>query len=585
MNTEKPSIKKEGFNNHKINYDDDSKSTLTLLYNSVTLDDDEIIVSLNTIFKPVYDKNRNNANLDDVTRTSFICPVLKSSDGEVRTFGIHKEFVDYHVPSFIFYLKKSEAGKKLVKNLWEYDWSFHIYYEIIQYEHIENTVDSDNYADIPREYNKTSFRRSDKTDFVTVAFHSLLLYYCYTKYIYDNDLSNIESKDQKLIKFIDSKANLSESELNEVIKIYYDKFYEAHILQVATNKRILKITLDSYYVEWNYNKFLYYIANNEELNQASVIILLPVYQYFKFIINIGTFVVNDKLLFKLKFNSNVKTLHTNVFLGGYKGKALYQNLLDIKNDTKNIAKFEQKDYHNLFIMNFINLRFLHLTGIIHNDLHLNNILFQQEPEIESIYIDAEPAYKLKVFDKFYLHLGKIDFTIIDFGRACYINDKDLILKRVKKINKDFYNQYLPKINDMFEKDEYMTGFVLSMFDYIEYIQSVVIGFKWINSTDIDYEMLSEIVKYCYQIIICYLTGKPSALSKKLYKILKHDNYRLLPDIVRTFDPHTEKRTYDELSDLIFKNGGYHPIDLIIEKFYQENIYDDQDYEYKLYSRI
>lgn len=552
---------------------DNSDNMITITYYSVTLDEVECIIMLNLRYNLYYEQE-TIGEMRNVYNITFLGPVLKSSDGEVRTFGMHSDFVDFSTTIFLYNLSKTECGIKLINKIREIDWNFNAYFERLGRHNINDT-DLD-ITKVPRRYDKMSFKYlTDNSEYEDIAINYLINYYCYIKYMYGKDLSNIEVKDQNLMKYIDNHLKLSDTEIGNILLVYYDKFYQAYELTYSSYKKILKITLDTHSIEWDYNKFLSYLISDRGSGNVRMYSFLPYYQYFKYVVYLDDFVVDEKLLFKLKFNNNIKTLRTNVFLGANKGKSFYQNLLDIRNDSNNAIKFEKIDYHNLLIMNIFNLRFIHLTGIIHNDLHLNNVLFQKEPDFTSIYIENQALYDFSVFYKYYLHLGKLDFTIIDFGRACYINDKDIIMRRIKKVNKDFYNQYYSHINDMFEKDEYVTGYVLSLFDYIEYTQSIHQGLKWINDPIADYELLTNVVDYCYTIVETYLTGNNKKLANKLYKILKYDNYKYLPDIIKNFNVETTTETFATLIKHTDGRGGFHPIDLVIEKFFPENIHKDQ----------
>jgi len=560
---------------------ENSDNMITISYFSVTLHDEECIIMLNFMYNLYYDEDLVN-EMHKIYNISFIGPVLKSSDGEVRTFGMHSDFSDFSTTLFIYHLNKSEYGSKLINNISRIDWHFNTYLEKIR----KYDIDITDINKIPRTYSKLSFKYlSDNNNQQDIALNHLINYYCYIKYAYGKDLSNIELKDQQLIKYIDSKISLEDNDFAEILKIYYDKFYQPYELAYSSYKKILKITLDKHSIEWDYNKFLSYLVAERASNQVRMYSFLPYYQYFRYIIDTKDFVVDDKLLFKLKFNSNKEILKTNVFLGQNRGKSFYQNLLDIKNNSPNAIIFDKIDYHNLLIMNIFNLRFLHITGILHNDLHLNNVLFQKEPEFVNITIQLQALYHFKLFGKYYLHLGKIDFTIIDFGRACYIHDKDVIMKRIKKVNKDFYTRYYSHLNDMFEKDTYTTGYIMSLFDYIEYAQSIQLGFKWVNDTTADYELLNNVINYCYEILETYLTGNNKRLSNKIYKILEDETYRIIPDIIHNFNPDKVSNDFEELINLITDRGGFHPIDLVIEKYFPDNIYKKQDVQIGIYQTI
>lgn len=555
---------------------------VSIFYLSVAFDDDEIMVYLRiSLSSP----ENLKLNIDETPKEVqydivFISPVLHSSDGEVRTFGFTTEFLQNQELLFSYSISKSVLGTQAYNKFVNYDWVTYSYFDITTSKR----------SDVPfskhiRNYRKKPIDLSGIGDIYNMP-NKIFIYYLYTKFIYGNDLTNIETKDSNFIKYVDKHTKLTQPELEESLRIFNDRIYLPYTLVYADLKKVIKITPVRHDTEWIVNKFFYYMVFYSD--NESIIITLPSYQYFKYAFNIGDFLVNDKLLFKLKF-SNTKVMETNVYIGNNMGKSVYQNLLDIKNNAVDkIMKFDDVDYHNLIVMNILNMRFMHLCGIIHNDLHLNNILFKREPEyIPHEYAQAI-AYKLRYAYKHWIFLSKIDFTIIDFGRACFIDDKDAILKRIKKINNEFYTTYLHKINMMFEEDLKMTGYVMSMFDYIEYMQSISTGYKWINDENMDFEKLQLMVSYCYDIIIAYLTGGNKKLTSELSDILELGHYRHMPEMMFKFtgSESNELHLFD-LWDMVIPENNGHPIDLVIKKFYPENVMDESktiDQFGKIYER-
>lgn len=553
----------------KYDFENDEEN-IKLLYITCTYNqDNEVIIYLKIDYMGF--RNTEHRAWKEYIADIFMGPVLHSSDGEVRTFGFNDSFINIQENIFEYTIHRSPISKSLVHKFLNFEWDFHIYIEITN-----KFTSSKNSNNNIRHYNKRKINKEDYTiNFVKYysVINRLMIYYLYTKLIYSNDLSNIDSKDSGFIKYIDDNLDITESELNDAIYIFNDRIYtpykEIYILQ----KHIIKMTPSRYDTEWNLNKFLVKLSLfNPELY---VLVNIPGYEYFKYTINVDDFTIGNKLLFKLKFSNN-KTLNTNVYIGRHVGKSIYQNLLDIKNGIENnIIEFKDKDFHNMVLMNFMNLRFLHLCGVIHNDLHLNNIMFNKENEFIPHGMTLLIAYKFRVFGKFYLHLGKIEFSIIDFGRACYIYEKDIILKRVKKINKEFYVKYLHAMNEKFEEDTKMTGYMLSLFDYIEYVQSIILGFRWINSNDIDFDKLQNVIDYCYKLLDNYFQPKNTKIVNKLINVLSVKHYKKMPDLLFDFIDKDSKLSIRTLCEKFLPSySSMHPIDIVISKFFPENIMTD-----------
>jgi len=532
---------------------------------SISFDNDEAIISLNVVSNfSLFE--RENSSPTRITNLIFIGPVLHSSDGEVRTFGFDDEF-DYDREIWLEYeMRKSVIGKRIFDKFLDYNW------DINEYMESTNSFNPDTSSSKhSRFYRKKSLNNDVDSKMRHNIIIKIMIYYAYTKYIYGNDYSNIEQRDANFIKFIESKTNLNAEEYKELLYLFENHFYIPYSIICTTKKNIIKLTPIKHDAEWIINKFLYllmYYRNNERVITTT----LPGYQYFRYRFNVGDFLVNDKLLIKLKFN-DTKVVDTNVYIGNHMGTSIYQNLLNIKNQAYDrIVKFKEIDYHNLIIMNMLNLRFLHLCGISHNDLHLNNILFKEELEYIPYQREIVNVHNMRVAYKHFLRLGSIDFTIIDMGRACYITDRDSLIKRIKKINKEFYTKYINNINSMFDQDLKMTGYMLTMFDYIEYINSIIIGYKWVNDMTLDYDKLQNIINECYSIVEAYLTGNNKKLASKLAnEILSVEHYRYMPEMMFEF---SKDDTEIELTDLwpqVLPEDNRHPIDLVIEKYFPENI--------------
>lgn len=543
------------YDNIRKNFD------VNLFYITAEFEDEEIV-----FFTKITHKTSKYTINDKETLRSyiFICPVLHSSDGEVRTFGCNDKILNHQELVFQYKMSKSESGISLINKFVEANWTFYNYTEAM-YDTFSSTKE--------RLYNKERINNIENDEW-SMSYYSLInkivLFYLYVKYIYEDDMSNIEHKDSRFIKYIENTINITKDELKDCLFMYDEYFYTPCMISIYTAE-VLKITPTKYDIEWNINKFI--TDSDFYSTKERMFIQLPGYEYFKYYINVDTFYVGEKLLFKLKFKST-KILYANVYIGNNVGKPIYQNLLDIKNNiTKNIIKFEPIDYYNLIIMNILNLRFLHMCGCIHNDLHLNNILFRKEVEIVQYQYRLAAVYDLQFFNKYYLHLGKMDFNIIDFGRACYITDKDIILNRIKKFNKDFYVKYLHRMNELFEQDLKMTGYLLSMFDYIEYINSIYIGYKWINDNNVDFDKLQDIISYCYEIIESYLTNNNKKLTAKIVKILSVNHYKYMPELLLEFIGETSNMGLVDMCDKFLPDDNMHPIDLVIAKFYPDNIYN------------
>lgn len=549
---------------------DNNENDIKLLYiTCVYNQDDEVIIYLKIDypgFQDYYEPHERKGFNTDV----FIGPVLHSSDGEVRTFGFNEAFISMQENIFEYSIHKSPLSKSLFNKFLDFKWDLYAYIEISN--KFTESKDGSNL----RYYNKRKIEESNNETNI-IKFYSvinrLMIYYLYTKLVYSDDLSNIDSKDSGFIKHIDDNLDITEAEFNDAISIFNDKIYTPYIEVYSLQKRVIKMTPSRHDTEWNLNKFFTKLSLFST-NQL-ITIALPGYEYFKYTINVDDFTIGNKLLFKLKF-SNSKILNTNVYIGKHMGKSVYQNLLDIKNGNEsNIIPFKEKDFHNIIFMNFMNLRFLHLCGVIHNDLHLNNIMFKKEYDFIPYDVATYLVYKLRVFGKFYLDLGKIDFSIIDFGRACYINEKDAILKRVKKMNKEFYVKHLHAMNDNFEEDPKMTGYVLSLFDYIEYTQSIMLGFRWINSNDIDFDKLQQVVDYCYILLNEYFEPTDKKLTDKLVDVLSVKHYRKMPDLLFDFIDKDSRLSVKTLGKKFLpKSTTKHPIDIVIGKFFPENIMTD-----------
>lgn len=538
---------------------------IKITYISIAFDDDEIIINLNiksdfSVFV------REKESPKSITNIVFIGPVLHSSDGEVRTFGFIDEFDYGHEIWLEYEMRKSTIGQKIFNKFANYEWN------IYRYEEHTNNFNPDA-ASIDHIRN---IRREPITHDIGIKMRyniiiKIIIYYAYTKYMYGNDYSNIEDRDANFIKFIESKMNLTAEEYKELLYLFENNFYLPYNLIYTTKKTIIKITPIKHDTEWTINKFLYLLMNYRE-RELVITSTLPGYQYFRYRFNIGEFIVNNKLLIRLKFN-DTKVVKTNVYMGNHMGISIYQNLLNIKNQAdERIVKFKDIDYHNLIIMNILNLRFLHLCGISHNDLHLNNILFKEELEFIPYQREIANVHNMRVAYKHFLHLGSIDFTIIDMGRACYINDQDILLKRIRKINKDFYMKHVNNINHMFDEDLKMTGYVLTMFDYIEYIQSIIIGYKWIGDTNLDYDKLHNIINDCYEIVEAYLIGNNKKLTSRLVNdILSAEHYRRMPEMMFEFSKDDCEMELVDFWPQVVPEDNKHPIDIIIEKYFPDNI--------------
>ena len=78
---------------------DNSDNMITITYYSVTLDEVECIIMLNLRYNLYYEQE-TIGEMRNVYNITFLGPVLKSSDGEVRTFGMHSDFVDFSTTIF-----------------------------------------------------------------------------------------------------------------------------------------------------------------------------------------------------------------------------------------------------------------------------------------------------------------------------------------------------------------------------------------------------------------------------------------------------------------------------------------------------
>lgn len=553
-------------------------------YYSIAFRNMEVVFNINIqLFKRIYLEEREKMNYTDlmqgsnVINFSFIGPVLHSSDGEVRTFGFRRSFISQQLIMMEYELHKTNIGNKFIKILEEFDWDFKVYKDA----YLENVKDTN----LPKMYHKINVLKEEPNVF---KYHTIIynfaIYYLYIKFMYGQDLSNIESKDAELISYMDSKFNLDDNEMRDLVNVFNETIYVPYKLLIWDEAHIIKITPAKYDNEWLINAILYR-TNNTIHEPTFIIIALPSYESLKYSFHTEQFMVNDKLIFKLKFN-DTKVLDVNIYMGLYMGKSLYQNLLDIKNNSKNAIYFSDADYHNIVIMNLLNIRVLNMLGFIHNDLHLNNILFKRESDYIPHNYTSQVFYKFKVSSKFFLHLGKIDFTIIDFGRSCSINAIDVILRRIKKLNRDFYDKYNTRIIHMFEQDGKMTGYVMSLFDHIEYMQSIILGFKWINDEHVDFVKWQSMVDYCYEILETYLTGNNKKIAKQLVELLNVKHYRLVPELAIEFiNPENNisvQRLWNKISPIV---NNSHPIDLVIKKFFPENIYVGQAYDTMLYTYI
>ena len=510
---------------------------IKIMYISVAFDDDEIIINLN-IKSNFSEFVRDTETPNSITNIIFIGPVLHSSDGEVRTFGFIDEFDYGHEIWLEYEMRKSIIGQKIMDKFLKYDWDVYAYTELTN--NYNPDTSSSNHI---RSYKKESITSDIGLKMTHNIIIKIIIYYAYTKYIYGNDYSNIEARDANFIKFIESKTNLNSEEYKELLHLFEHNFYLPYNLIYTTKKTIIKITPIKHDTEWAINKFLYLLMNYRDRERV-ITSTLPGYQYFRYKFDIGDFIVNDKILIKLKFNDT----------------------------DERIVKFKDIDYHNLIIMNMLNLRFLHLCGISHNDLHLNNILFKEELEFIPYQRELANVHNMRVAYTHFLHLGSIDFTIIDMGRACYITDRDILIKRIRKINKEFYMKHINNINHMFDEDLKMTGYVLTMFDYIEYIQSIIIGYKWVNDTNLDYDKLHNIINDCYGIIETYLTGNNKKLASRLVDdILSVEHYRKMPEMMFEFSKDDCEIELVDFWPQVVPENNKHPIDIIIEKYFPDNI--------------
>lgn len=490
--------------------------------------------------------------------------VLYSSDGEVRIFGMDYNIYKANIIKLIEELSLSNEGMIILRKLTS-SVKYFIYKDNVYDDTNKNNIMELN---IYKKYNKEQIIDKNK---IYSSEKKLILYYCYIKYYFGNIVENIiDSDDIKLINYLDNLFEFNQDNIDNISAIFYNSFYKNSYENLPfILKYVQKITLAKYDIEYKLNKFLSYINNykNPISKQKEIInILLPSYLYYTYKFDINNFIDSDKLLIKLKFK-NLDTIETNVYIGNFVGKTLYQYLMNIKNKKENTPIMEEIDLRNIITMNIFNLRFLHLCGLSHNDLHLNNIVYNYEPEqVLILEKGISQTYELSLFDKFYLDIGRFDFNIIDFGRALYIDDKDNILRNIQRWDISFYEKYITKMNIMFQKDPLMTGYILTLFDYIEYIKNIIIGFKYVENDKINFEKLNNIIKYIYEILDAYFAKTNKELVKKLYKILKYDKYKLMPEFIKNFN--FEMVPY-EIYRMWLSGGNSHPIDLVIDKFYPE----------------
>ncbi len=145
-----------------------------------------------------------------------------------------------------------------------------------------------------------------------------------------------------------------------------------------------------------------------------------------------------KILARLikKFKLSMELIENNILMSDisicliseYSGKSLYQYLIknhnlnrigDLYNNYEIVQKYIFEIIYGLYCLN--------LKGIIHGDLHLNNILLNIQRDIQNI--DNYIIYNLNITDEFnnniymFKHLGTYA-CLIDFGRS-YVNTNQL----------------------------------------------------------------------------------------------------------------------------------------------------------------
>lgn len=523
-------------------------------------------------------------NYDDIQMQHIIIisPILYSSDSDVRIMGMKYPFYEEKTNIFIAELSLTTEGLKLINTLLDYINREEIIFKLyedpkfnrdlangIYYKKMMNTTTDKEIMQTKKykifRYTADNLNQGGQV-YIKFLATILIFYYSFIKYQYLKDMSNsIDSEDVNFIKYLDSILNLSDSEIEVITKLFHSTIYKYY--DGLLDKYVQKITLSKHKVEWEFNKLLNTI-NYYNKNESQIRLVLPNYDYFAYKFNTEEFIESNKLLIRLKFK-NEPTLITNLYIGQYVGKTIYKNIMDIKNNSPQAKNITGIELDNLFKMNMLNLRFMHLFGITHNDLHLNNIVFNVEPDFMVLKgMVVIQTYELNVMNKFYLKLGKIDYNIIDFGRSLYIDDQDNILRNIQRWDIGFYEKNIHAMNKMFNKDLLMTGYILTLFDYIEYIKNIIIGFKYINNTEINYDKLTNIINYIYDIMDAYFnkTKKHKKILDKLTKMLEYDHYKKMPQLIQSFDSNIDIEKL--INDMTSKNNA-HPIDLVFEKFYPE----------------